>query len=206
MRDSLLADRLSGPCAALGIELQSRALETLRRYLDLLLPWNERVNLTGARSREEVVDRHLADALPVVALVAPGARRFADVGAGAGFLGVVVATLRPDVRCVLLEPAGKKLTFLRAVARDVGLSNLEPRGERLEEHLAPASFSPYDVAASRATWPPLEWLERARPLLQPGGVAVGFEGRRRLALPADVERRTYRVGRRDGALLLRWVR
>jgi 16S rRNA (guanine527-N7)-methyltransferase len=197
-----VAERLRPPLAELGIGLSSAAAELLARYLALLLPWNERVNLTGARSADEILGRHLADSIALVPHLPAGPFRLADVGAGAGFLGVAIAILRPAAHCVLLEPIGKKQTFLRAVARELPLPNLEPRGERLEVHLASSGFAPFDVAASRATWPPLEWLERARPLLRPGGLAAAYEGREAVALPAGVRRVPYRVGARSGALLL----
>jgi 16S rRNA (guanine527-N7)-methyltransferase len=199
-----LAVRLEAPLAALGLGLAEGQAELLARYLALLLPWNERVNLTGARSADEVLDRHLADTLALVPQLPAGAFRLVDVGAGAGFLGIGVAVLRPDAHCVLLEPVGKKHAFLRAAARELPLPNVEARAERLEEHLARPDFTPFDVAASRATWSPLEWLERAMPLLRAGGLAVAYEGRTPAeCLPAGVERVAYQVGARSGALLLR---
>lgn len=197
-----VAERLRDPLAQLGLGLSGAAAELLARYLGLLLPWNLRVNLTGARSADEILERHLADSLALVPQLPSGAFRLADVGAGAGFLGVAVAALRPDAHCVLLEPIGKKHAFLRAVARELPLPNLEPRAERLEIHLMRPEFKSFDVAASRATWPPLEWLERARPLLRPGGLAAAWEGREAVALPPEVRREAYRVGERAGALLL----
>jgi 16S rRNA G527 N7-methylase RsmG len=108
--------------------------------------------------------------------------------------------LRPDLRCTLLEPNGKKHTFLRAVARELPLPGLDPRRERLEEHLASPGFAPYDVAVSSATWAPAEWLERAFPLLAPGGVAVAFATSG--ADVAGAQRIPYRIGDRERALLI----
>jgi 16S rRNA (guanine527-N7)-methyltransferase len=197
-----VAERLRERLAELGQELSGEGADLLARYLALLLPWNLRVNLTGARSADEVLDRHLADAFALLPHLPAGRFRLADVGAGAGFLGVAVAALRPDAHCVLLEPIGKKHAFLRAVARELPLPNLEPRAERLENHLARPELALFDVAVSRATWPPLEWLERAPALLRPGGLAAAYEGREPVALPPGVSRFTYRVGPRAVALLL----
>jgi 16S rRNA (guanine527-N7)-methyltransferase len=198
---ALLA-RLGPPFAELGLALSPGQAELLARYLALLLPWNERVNLTGARTVEDVLDRHLADSFALAAHLPSESGRLVDVGAGAGFLGVGLAVLRPALHCVLLEPIGKKHAFLRAVARELPLPNLEPRAERLEFHVEQARFVPFDVAVSRATWPPGVWLERALALLRPGGLAVAFEGRERLALGPGVERVPYRFGSRAGTLLL----
>ena len=197
-----IAERLREPLAELGLRLSEAAAALFARYLGLLLPWNLRVNLTGARSAGEILERHLADSFALLPQLPGGAIRLADVGAGAGFLGVAVAVLRPDAHCVLLEPIGKKHAFLRAVARELPLPNLEARAERLEIHLARPDFRPFDAAASRATWPPLEWLERAGPLLRPGGLAAAWEGKETVVLPEGVRREAYRVGSRTGALLL----
>lgn len=197
-----LCERLREPLSQLGLTLGASRAELLARYLAVLLPWNARVNLTGARGAGEILDRHLADTFALIPLLPAGSLRFLDVGAGAGFLGVGVAILRPDVHCVLLEPVGKKHTFLRAVARELPLPNLEPLAERLEAHRSRPDFVPYDVAASRATWAPAEWLERARGVIRPGGLAVAFEGREAARLGPGVRRRPYRFGPRSGSFLL----
>lgn len=196
-----LAERLRAPLLSLRLAFGPAQAELVAAYLSLLLPWNERVNLTGARSAAEVVDRHLADAFAWIAQLPAGPQRVIDVGAGAGFLGVTAAILRPDLHCVLLEPIRKKHTFLRAVARELPLGNLEPLAQRLEAHAARADFLPYDVAISQATWPPAEWFARALPLLRPGGLAFAFEPRDVAAPLPATERIPYRVGSRSGTLL-----
>lgn len=198
---SWLVDRLGPRVRAEGEELSAGAADLLARYLGLLLPWNARVNLTAARSVAELVDDHLGDGVALLGQLAARVARLVDVGAGAGFVGVAVAALRPDVRCVLLEPSRKRYAFLRAVARELPLRNLEPRAERLEEHVALPELAPYEVAVSRATWAPFEWLDRAGRLVRPGGVALGYEGARQAALPPGVERLPRPDGR--GSLLLR---
>lgn len=200
-----IRERLAPPLAGLGLALSEAQAELLARYLALLLPWNRRINLTGARSADEILARHLADGFAVVPHLPSESRRLVDVGAGAGFLGVGVAVLRPALHCVLLEPVGKKHAFLRAVARELPLPNLEPRAERLEFHVEQPGFVAFDVAVSRATWPPLVWLARAGALLRPGGLAIAFEGSAPVALDATTERVRYRVGARSGSLLLRRV-
>jgi 16S rRNA (guanine527-N7)-methyltransferase len=197
-----LAERLRDPLSGLGLTLGPREAGLLASYLALLLPWNARVNLTGARDAGEILDRHLADTFALIPQLPLGAFRLLDVGAGAGFLGVGVAIFRPDAHCVLLEPVGKKHTFLRAVARELPLRNLEPLAERLEAHCGRPGFVRYDVAASRATWPPAEWLERARAVVRLGGLAVAFEGREPAPLAPGVRRVPYGFGERRASLLL----
>jgi 16S rRNA (guanine527-N7)-methyltransferase len=198
-----LRDRLGPRVRAEGAELSAAAAELLARYLALLLPWNARVNLTAARTAAAIVDDHLADGVALLGQLPPGEATLVDVGAGAGFVGVAVAVLRPDLRCVLLEPSRKRYAFLRAVARELPLRNVEARPERLEDHLARPDAGAYDVAVSRATWAPGEWLARAEALLGPGGLAVAFEGGRQGVLARGVERLPRADGR--GSLLIRRI-
>jgi 16S rRNA (guanine527-N7)-methyltransferase len=198
-----LLDRLEARVRAEGAALSAAAAERLARYVGLLLPWNARVNLTAARTAEAIVDAHLADGVALLRELPAGEARLVDVGAGAGFVGVTVAVLRPEMHCVLLEPSRKRYAFLRAAVRELPLSNVQPLAVRLEEYLARPERAPYDVAVSRATWAPAEWLARAGALLRPGGLAVAYEGGRQGALAPGVERRPRSDGR--GSLLLRRI-
>ena len=171
-----LEDRLRAAARDLPCELAQpeAAFEALARYVDRLLAWGERINLTGARSAEAVVDEHLADALPVLPQLPSGPFSAIDVGSGAGFPGVVLAVLRPDSRWTLLEPNRKKASFLAQIRRDLdGQAQLETLRARLEDHIGGAAGR-YDVAISRAVWEAEAWLEKGRGLARPGGRLIGL--------------------------------
>jgi 16S rRNA (guanine527-N7)-methyltransferase len=189
----VLAERLAGPCEGFGVALPEAAVGSLARYVELLLEWGARINLTSARTAEEIVDAHLADALGVIAAVPAHAASLIDVGSGAGLPGVVVSVLRPGIACTLLEPRSRRWAFLREVRRALALDNLTPVQERLEAHVVRPDFRPYAVAVSRATWPVAEWLQRASGLVEPGGRVIGLEGRGDAELPAGAVRRRYEL-------------
>jgi len=89
--------------------------ETTKRVIEfcrLLIAWNVRVNLTGARTVAEVVGEHVVDAFAMARLVPPGSS-VVDVGAGGGLPGVAFAILRPDARLTMVEPRAKRVAFLR---------------------------------------------------------------------------------------------
>lgn len=134
---------------------RSAALQALSRLLDLVALWNRRVDLTAARSPEELVDLYLSDALVVAALEPRTAepQRWLDVGSGAGAPGLVLQLLRPELQLTLVEPRAKRVAFLRTALGQLRLSaGLESgRSDRL-----PAASC--EVALSRATFPPPEWL------------------------------------------------
>jgi 16S rRNA (guanine527-N7)-methyltransferase len=198
---SQLAERLEAPLRELGLALSGAQSELLARYLALLLPWNARVNLTGARTADAIVGRHLADGFALAAHLPERCGTLLDVGAGAGFASVACAVLRPELRCTLLEPNGKKHTFLRAVARELPLPGVKALKERLEEHLKSPGFAPYDAAVSVATWEPAEWLRRAEAVVAPGGVAFAFATEANAGTITGAQRIAYRAGERDGILL-----
>jgi 16S rRNA (guanine527-N7)-methyltransferase len=153
-------------------------LPRLSDYLDLLIKWNARTNLTAIRSPEEIVQRHFGESLFAARhLNDPGT--LLDLGSGAGFPGIPIALIRQDISVTLAESQNKKATFLREAVRTLGLSNAEvwparaeslPGGRqfhtvtlRAVDHMAAALAA----AASRATHEIL-LLAGAPPELPPG--------------------------------------
>jgi len=197
--------RLRPAAAELGLDpsavLPDAVAEPLSIYATLLLSWGQRVNLTGAGSRETLVDEHLADALAILPHLPAGSFSAIDVGSGGGLPGAVLSILRPDSGWVLLEPIQKRWAFLNQVRREVGAAaRLRCVRGRLEDHVRPPGG--YDVAVSRAVWPAVDWLARARPLLSRSGCAIGLQTADPAPLPAGVRRCPYRLAGRERELLL----
>jgi 16S rRNA (guanine527-N7)-methyltransferase len=152
----------------MGAALEAKAESALNAWLERLQEWNDRIDLTAARSAPELVDLMLADALALATRI-PQAARLVDVGTGAGAPGLALALLRPDLEVTLVEPLGKRASFLRTAAGvvqrpDIAIERV--RGEALQGRRA------WDVAVSRATLAPAEWLALGTSLVVPGG-AVG---------------------------------
>jgi len=118
-------------------ELPADAVARIDLYVDLLLRWNERHNLTGFHTRDEVVRRGVEDALCAGVLL-PGAEAVVDVGSGGGFPAVPLAALEPERRWVLLEPRRKRAAFLREACRVMELGAVEVVQQRLQSY--PGSF------------------------------------------------------------------
>jgi len=129
-------------------------LDQASRYLDLVVSWNARMDLTAAKSAEELVDLSFADA---AAIFACGALRepvrWLDVGSGAGAPGLPLALFAPELPMMLLEPMQKRVAFLRTAVGTLGADVKVVRGrvEELPDHSA-------SVAISRATLAPADWL------------------------------------------------
>jgi len=151
---------------ALGAALPAHAAGPLAAYVAEVRRWSTRVNLVSTRDPGGLVELLLADALVLAdeALVPTGAR-LVDIGAGAGTPTLPVCLLRPDLEATCVEPRHKRAAFLRATGAKLGLA---PRVRIVEARVDPAAPSldgmPFDVAVSRATFAPPEWLRVGRAL------------------------------------------
>ncbi len=186
-------DRLVALAKSWQIPCDEALSASLLAYADLLLRWSARINLTAARTVDVVVAEHFPDAFALARQLDQPAR-LVDVGSGGGLPAIPLALIRPQLSVVLCEPIAKKGAFLRTAIRELGLAGrvelAATRGEKLAaEH--PASF---DVAVSRATLPPEQWLPLGIQLVRPGGRV--FVLTTPPALPDQPRRQVYLDGKR----------
>ncbi len=106
----------------LYLPVPSAILPRLSDYLDLLLKWNARTNLTAIREPEEIVRRHFGESLFAARHLDPKASTVLDLGSGAGFPGLPIALFHPEIQVTLAESQNKKASFLREAVRTLGLS------------------------------------------------------------------------------------
>ena len=143
---------------SVGTELSPYVLGQLRTYLDLLLRWNARINLTAIRDPEQIATRHFGESLFAAGVIRASHRaheRLADIGSGAGFPGIPIKLALPDVELTLIESQNKKATFLREVIRALNLPGVNVFCGRAEEWKGPA-----DIVTLRA----VEQFERVLPV------------------------------------------
>lgn len=117
--------------AAYGVELGAAALAQLSCYLELLLRWNQRFNLTGVREPRQIVRRLFGESL-FLASVVELRGWLVDVGSGAGFPGLALKLAAPELRVTLVESRRKKCVFLKEVVRECGFSTVDVVGARFE--------------------------------------------------------------------------
>lgn len=144
----------------LGVPL--RATDALETYARLVQTWNRKLNLVGSTEPAPLADVLFADALILADVLAEGAR-FVDIGAGAGAPAIPLLLLRPDLVGTLVEPRRKRVAFQRTCLGSLELTERASAHERRLEG-PPIPGAPFDVAMSRATFEPDEWLRRARGL------------------------------------------
>ncbi len=155
---------------AVGVSLTDAQIEACIRYADLLLETNQHTNLTRIVEPHAVAIKHFADSLTLLRAVpdlADGAV-VADVGTGAGFPGVVLKIVRPDLRLVLIDSLAKRLTFLGAVVADLNLANIALVHARAEEAgRNPVYRDACDLVVARAVAALPTLLEWCAPLVRP---------------------------------------
>lgn len=157
---------------ALGLELDAEQAKRLLAHLDLVDEWSERMNLTAIRERSQQVTKHVLDSLSVVPWL--GGRRVADVGSGAGFPGIPLAIVRPDLQFALIESTGKKCRFLEHVRDALMLGNVEVVQSRAEAYKPATRF---DTVLARAVGPLAELVRNAGALVAGGGRMLAMKGR-----------------------------
>lgn len=168
---------------ALGLELPEETVAPLLRHLELLAKWNQKINLTAVTDPVEMVEKHLLDSLAVAPLVPAGT--LLDAGTGAGFPGVPIRLVRPDVQVVLVDSVGKKVAFLKTLLAELKLTGARALSARLLGDPAREGLSTADAAVARAFSSPAEWLALAASYVRPGGTILVLAGPRD-ALPDGV--------------------
>ena len=163
-------NRLQAKCSTWNIPLTGAQLDLLDRYAELLVSYNEKVNLTAITSPEGIEDRHFADSL-LFAAQPEVSGRLVDVGTGAGFPGIVAKIYKPDLELTLMEPTGKRVDFLRYACAELGLTGVEFAKERAEEAARKVWREQFDVASARAVAALPVLCEYCLPLVKVGAEA-----------------------------------
>ena len=161
------ATALIDGAAALDVALTEVKAAQLLAYLVLLSKWNRVYNLTAVRKPAQMLVQHLLDSLAVIAplrrWLGQKPARVLDVGSGAGLPGVVIAALMPQLEVTCVDAVGKKASFIRQVAAELGLKNLHAVHARVET----LPDEPFDLIVSRAfaslaAFVTLTWRQRGR--------------------------------------------
>jgi 16S rRNA (guanine527-N7)-methyltransferase len=176
-------NRLAQLLSPFGISLSVQQARVLLTYLDLLLHWNRKINLTAIRKPEQCVTRHFGESLFLARWVALRGRLL-DVGSGAGFPGLALKMASPELTVTLLEPVAKKRAFLKEVVRACTFDNVEVRGERLEDYLRLPAATSFDLVTARAVGNIKALVRDSAKCLAPGGrLCLWLSRRQTAALP-----------------------
>ncbi|WP_219899786.1 16S rRNA (guanine(527)-N(7))-methyltransferase RsmG [Salsuginibacillus halophilus] len=153
-------------------------MKQLEEYFQLLVTWNEKMNLTGITEREAVYEKHFYDSLTALfAYDFTQAQRIVDIGGGAGFPGFPIKILYPHLELVIVDSLKKRMTFLEQAASELGLDGITPVHGRAEElGQQKVHRESYDAAISRAVARLPVLAELSLPFVKPGGWFVAMKG------------------------------
>jgi 16S rRNA (guanine527-N7)-methyltransferase len=152
--------KLASGLARLGLDVSEDSVEKLLWFAELLKEWSLTYNLIAPQDRQALLGRHLLDSLAIAPFLQPGS--LLDVGTGAGFPGLPLAIIVPEMETTLIDGAGKKIRFIRHVVRTLKLDNVHPlhiRAEAMDSSLEFANIS------SRAFSSLSDFAKLVRPLM-----------------------------------------
>ncbi len=160
--------------APFGVPLTPEVLAAIGNYLDKLLLWNRRMNLTSLTRPEEVLERHFGESLIAASAIQRTNGWLVDIGSGAGFPGLPLKLVHPDLKLTLVESSSKKCAFLNEIIRQLKLSGVEVRNNRLE-HIAPSHLG-VDYVSARALGQLPKLLSWSSAALRVGGAVLLWVG------------------------------
>lgn len=162
----------------IGVHLAPEQLKSFGTYMDLLLEWNEKMNLTAITEPKEVVQKHFADCLTLLPyLPKETGLRIIDVGTGAGFPGLPVKIAREDLQVTLLDSLQKRITFLETVIAQLSLKEIHCIHARAEDGGRDSSLRDgFDCCVSRAVARMSVLAEYCLPFVKPGGLLIALKG------------------------------
>jgi 16S rRNA (guanine527-N7)-methyltransferase len=162
----------------LGITLSSLQLEQFSRYQKELASWNKRMNLTAIHEPELVRVKHFLDSLSCLLVMHPAGKvSVVDVGTGAGFPGLVLKIVRPEIQLTMIESTEKKTIFLEHIVQVLDLENIEILNMRAEVAGQSLQYRQcFDWALARAVAPLPVLVEYLLPLVKIGGRILAQKG------------------------------
>lgn len=166
-------DELEKLCSASGLEIGKENLAKLHLYAHLLMEWNKTMNLTAIDKEDEIIEKHFYDSLLPAKVFDFHNKCLIDVGTGAGFPGLVLAIVFPDLKVTLVDSTKKKFEFLSEVKSQLGLSNVEFVNARAED--LKQFREKFDIVTARAFSSLNAIIEVCVPLLKVGGTLIAMK-------------------------------
>ena len=169
----------------LKIDITEEQLEQLDKYYKILIEWNEKINLTRIIEEKEVYLKHFYDSLTLIKVINLNqVKTLCDVGTGAGFPGIVLKIVFPNLKVTLIDSLQKRVTFLNEVIKEINLKDIEAKHCRGEEHKGQ-----YEVVTSRAVANIEKLVNYTMHLVSEDGVFIAMKGNLEKELTKEVEKK-----------------
>lgn len=160
----------------LEIQLKEEQLNQLEKFYELLISWNEKMNLTRITEKEEVYLKHFYDSLTLVKVIDLNQNlTLCDVGSGAGFPGIVLKIVFPNLKIILIDSLLKRVNYLNEIIKELGLLDIEAIHTRAEDY-AKTHREEYDIVTARAVANLKSLSELCIPMVKEQGYFISMKG------------------------------
>lgn len=163
-------------CLYFEEEIDDNKIQKFYDYMNLLVEWNKKINLTAITEEKDIILKHFVDSLTVLNYIKEN-KSIVDVGTGAGFPGIPLAIMNDSLKITLVDSLNKRINFLNEVCNKINLENIKAIHARAEEFGQDNNYrESYDVAISRAVANLTVLAEYLLPLVKVGGKIICMKG------------------------------
>lgn len=174
MKIQEFSNELKEKLKLINIKLEDKQIEEFYNYMNLLLEWNERINLTAITEPIEVILKHFVDSATIIKYIEDN-KKIVDVGTGAGFPGIPLNIINSKASYTLVDSLNKRINFLNEVINSLQLNNINTIHSRIED-FGRNNKERFDIATSRAVASLNILLEYLLPLVKIGGICICMKG------------------------------
>lgn len=176
MEFEIFKKELKSQCSKIKVDINDGQVLKFYKYMNMLIEWNEKINLTAIVEPKEIILKHFIDSLTVYNDINEGSS-VADIGTGAGFPGIPLKILRPDIDVTLMDSLNKRINFLQIVIKELELNGIVAIHGRIEDFGKNKDFrEKFDYSVSRAVANLSVLSEYMLPLVKVGGKCICMKG------------------------------
>ena len=160
----------------IDIQIEEKQIEKFYKYMELLIEWNEKINLTAITNQNDIILKHFVDSLTISKYIDQN-KKIVDVGTGAGFPGIPLSIMNSEKNFTLVDSLNKRINFLNDIKEKLNLNNIYNIHSRVEEFGQNKLYrEKFDIAVSRAVANLSVLVEYMLPTIKLGGIAICMKG------------------------------
>ena len=160
----------------IDIKISKKEIDLLYRYMNLLLDWNNKINLTAITKEEDIILKHFIDSISINEYL-KGKNKIMDIGTGAGFPGIPLKIINPNMEFILVDSLNKRINFLEEVAKELCLEKIQLIHSRVEDLAKNMNYrEKADVVVSRAVANLRVLVEYMLPFVKKEGICICMKG------------------------------
>ena len=193
-------NKLSKLLQEINIEIKEEEVNKFYNYMNLLLEWNEKINLTAITEQEDIILKHFVDSLTIYKLIEEN-KSIIDIGTGAGFPGIPIAILKNKNKFTLVDSLNKRINFLNEIKESLSLENITNIHARAEEFGQNKKYrEKFDIAVSRAVANLSILVEYLLPVVKLGGKVICMKGSN---VEDEIKEAEYAISTLGGKVVLK---